>query len=123
MDLGVMIDGLYELRQKRLELTKQVDAFKAAEVQAREAILEQLDAVHLAKASGHMATCGVKESIEPIPEDWEMIHEFIRTNNRFDLVQKRLSAPAWRELRDSGLLVPGTSAVTVRDLSLTKSTR
>jgi hypothetical protein len=123
MDIGTMIDGLYGLRQQRLELTKQVDAFKADEVQIREKILELLDGMGLAKASGYHATCGVKESIEPVTEDWEMIHNYIRTENRFDLIQKRLSAPAWRELRDSGLLVPGTSAITVRDLSLSKSTR
>lgn len=123
MDIGSQIDALYALRQQRLELTKTVDALKAQETAAREQILEMLDNMGCAKASGYQATCGVKQSIEPVPEDWEMIHEFIRTNNRFDLIQKRLSAPAWRELRDSGLLVPGTSAVTVRDLSLTKSTR
>jgi len=123
MDLGVKIDALYALRQQRLELTKTVDILKAQETAAREDILSTLDGMRLAKASGLQATCGVKESIEPVPEDWEMIHNYIRTENRFDLIQKRLSAPAWRELRDSGLLVPGTSAVTVRDLSLTKSTR
>jgi len=123
MDIGHMIDGLYALRQQRLEFTKTVDALKAQETAARERILEMLDGMGCAKASGYMATCGVKESIEPVPEDWEMIHNYIRTENRFDLIQKRLSAPAWRELRDSGLLVPGTSAVTVRDLSLTKSMR
>lgn len=123
MDLGTRIDALYATRQHRLELSKTVEALKAEETRQREEILGLLDSVKLAKASGHQATCGVKESIEPVPEDWEMIHNYIRTENRFDLIQKRLSAPAWRELRDSGLLVPGTSAITVRDLSLTKSTR
>lgn len=123
MHIGSMIDVLYDLRQQRLELSKTVDNLKAQETAAREEILAALDGMGCAKASGHQATCGVKESIEPVPEDWEMIHNYIRIENRFDLIQKRLSAPAWRELRDSGLLVPGTSAVTVRDLSLTKSVR
>jgi hypothetical protein len=123
MLLGELIDSLYSMRTLRLDTQKTVDALKAQETEMRAQILDQLDAVGMAKASGYFATCGVKESIEPVPEDWEMIHAYIRENNRFDLVQKRLSAPAWRELRDSGLLVPGTSAVTVRDLSLAKSTR
>lgn len=123
MDLGIQIDALYALRQQRLELTKTVEALKAQETAAREEILSLLDLIHLAKASGHMATCGIKETIEPVVEEWELVHDYIRTENRFDLIQKRLSAPAWRELRDNGLLVPGTSATTVRDLSLTKSVR
>jgi len=47
----------------------------------------------------------------------------VRAENRFDLLHKRISAPAWRELRELGALVPGTSAITVRDVSLTKSSR
>ena len=123
MDLGMMIDALYATRQLRLDVSKKVEALKAEETQAREKILEMLDSLHMAKASGYHATCGVKESIEPLLVDWEPVHEYIRVNNRFDLLQKRLSAPAWRELKDSGILIPGTEAVPVRDLSLTKSTR
>ena len=123
MDIGAQIDALYALRQQRLDLTKKVDALKAEETVAREKILETLDGMGLAKASGYMATCGVKLSIEPLVVDWEPVHEYIRVNNRFDLLQKRLSAPAWRDLKDSGILIPGTEAVPVRDLSLTKSTR
>lgn len=123
MDIGAKIDALYALRQQRLELSKTVDNLKAQETACREDIISNLDRMRLVRASGHQATCGVKESLEPVPEDWELIHSYIRTENRFDLIQKRLSAPAWRELRDNGLLVPGTSAITVRDLSLTKSTR
>jgi hypothetical protein len=118
-----MIDTLYATRQKRLDVTKEVDALKVEEAQMRERILEMLDEQGMAKASGYMATCGIKKSIEPVTTDWEQIHEFIRIENRFDLIQKRLSAPAWRDLFNTGILVPGTDSVEVRDLSLTKSTR
>lgn len=123
MTLGIKIDALYALRQSRLDLTKKVDAIKEQETVLRQEILELLDTVGMVKATGHTATCGVTEKIEPQVTDWELAHEFIREHNRFDLLQKRLSAPAWRDLKDSGTLVPGTEAVTVRDVSLTKSTR
>lgn len=123
MDLGTMIDTLYATRQKRLDVTKEVEALKVEEAQMRKLILEMLDEQGMAKASGYMATCGIKKIIEPVTTDWEQIHEFIRIENRFDLIQKRLSAPAWRDLFNTGILVPGTDSVEVRDLSLTKSTR
>jgi hypothetical protein len=118
-----MIDALYATRQTRLDLTKRVDELKAEETAMRGQILELLDSMGMAKGSGLQATCGIKESIEPVPTDWEAIHAYIRQNDRFDLIQKRLSAPAWRGLLDSGVLVPGTESVKVRDLSLTKSSR
>lgn len=123
MELGNMIDLLYSLRQLRLDKTREVDKLKEEETLARLQIMEHLDSAGLAKASGGMATCGIISKIEPQVTDWEAIHEYIRIQNRFDLVQKRLSAPAWRDLKESGVLLPGTEAITVRDLSLTKSSR
>jgi len=123
MDIGVLIDSLYSLRQQRLELSKAVEAYKLQETALREQVLEQLDGLRLSKASGSLATCGVKETVEPYVEEWEKLFEYVRAENRFDLLHKRISAPAWRELRELGALVPGTSAITVRDVSLTKSSR
>lgn len=124
MGLGGLIDQLYALRADRLDLTKRVDAMKSEEASLRSRILEELDDIGLAKASGAMATCGVTMSIQPMVEDWDKVHEWIREHNRFDMLQKRLSIVAWRDLvQDSGELVPGTLVTEVRDVSLTKSTR
>ena len=123
MNLGEMIDSLYTKRQDRLAATKLVDAMKAEEKVLREQIMAELDTQGTVKASGNTATCGLTSSMEPMVNDWDEVHQFIKTMDRFDLVQKRISAPAWRELLDSGLRVPGTESVYVRDISLTKSTR
>lgn len=123
LNLGNMIDSLYALRQMRLDVQHKVDDLKAEEVAARELIMSKLDEIGLTKGNGLHATCGIVTKIEPVTEDWDAVHAFIRAENRFDLLQKRLSAPAWRDLREAGVLVPGTAAVPVRDLSLTKSTR
>lgn len=121
--LGNLIDTLYATRQHRLAISKQVDELKSEEVSLRKTILEILEAVGLAKASGQLATCGIKTSIEPTVVEWEEVHEYIRRENRFDLLQKRLSAPAWRDLYGEGITVPGTVPEEVIDLSLTKSVR
>jgi hypothetical protein len=122
-DLGTLIDTLYATRQQRLEITKQVDALKADEAKLRGTILQILETVGLAKASGHLATAGVKTSIEPSIIDWDEVHGYIREHDRFDLLQKRISAPAWRDLYNEGVTVPGTVPEEVIDLSLTKSVR
>ena len=122
-DLGGAIDQLYQARERRLDLDRQVKALKSEEQQIKMEILDLLAISGLAKASGHLATAGVKSSVIPIVSDWDKVHEFIRTNNRFDLLQKRVSVIAWRDLYDSGELVPGTESVDDVDLSLTKSVR
>lgn len=123
MELGVLIDSLYNLRQQRLEASKAVDAMKAEEAKLRDQIQLELEKSGLAKASGAIATAGLKRSIDPVVEDWDEFYRYIRENNRFDLLQRRVSAPAWRELNDEGTVVYGTTGQEVWDISLTKSTR
>jgi len=123
MTLGEQIDTLYQTREKRLNLQRQIEELKDVEVECRSEIMVALHAQGMSKATGLLATASIKKSIEPITADWEQIHKYIRQEDRFDLLQKRLSAPAWRGLFEAGILVPGTESVEVQDLSLTKSTR
>jgi len=123
MELGETIDLLYETRQQRLELEKSAQELKSKETQLREELLDMLSSIGLEKASGKQATVGIRRNEVPLVVEWEDIHQFIKTSDRFDLLQKRLSAPAWRELYQSGIFVPGTVMGIDTELSLTKSTR
>lgn len=124
MKIGLKIDALYSLRASRLELQKKIDLLKAEESTMRAEILNELESAGLAKASGDNATCGVTTTLQPLVEDWNLVFNYVKENDRFDLLQKRLSAPAWRELvLDDDILVPGTQKNMVQDLSLTKSHR
>lgn len=123
-NIGTLIDGLYALRSRRLELTKEVENMKSQETTMRQQIIMELDNIGLAKASGTEATVGITMSIQPEIEDWDAVHKYIRENDRFDLLQKRISVVAWRDLiNEEGTLVPGTLVTEVRDISLTKAHR
>jgi hypothetical protein len=123
MELGETIDLLYKTRQERLALDKQVQEFKTVETKLREELLDMLSNIGLEKASGKEATVGIRRNEVPLIIEWGDIHQYIKESDRFDLLQKRLSAPAWRELYQSGILVPGTVMGIDTELSLTKSTR
>ncbi len=123
-NIGTLIDGLYALRSRRLELTKEVENMKSQETTMRQQIIMELDNIGLAKASGTEATVGITMSIQPEIEDWDEVHKYIREHDRFDLLQKRISVVAWRDLiNEEGTLVPGTLVTEVRDISLTKAHR
>ena len=123
MGLGHLIDALYNLRAQRLEMSKKVDALKAQEILMREGVMTKLDELGLSKASGEVCTSSITQSTDPVANEWSEIWNFIVETERFDLVQKRLSAPAWRGLLENGILVPGTESIVIRDLSLTKAKR
>jgi len=122
-DIGAKIDALYALRENRLAIERRVKELKEEEVQARNAIFEMLAAMGLTKASGSMATCGIKVSNVPLVEDWDMLWAHIAETKQFDLIQKRISVTAWRARFDDGVETPGVSKVEDVDISLTKSSR
>ena len=68
-ELGAAIDALYAIREHRLGLQRKVDELKGEEVKARERLFEMLTAIGLTKASGAVATAGIKISKIPLVED------------------------------------------------------
>ena len=121
--LGATIDALYSLRQMRIEMARKVDEMKGQEAAMKREIMEVLDETGLGKATGAVATCGIMTSVVPVIEDWDTIYAWIRENDRFDLLQKRISVTAWREMALDGTVVPGTAVDEARDISLTKAHR
>ena len=123
-NLGSLIDRYYEMRTKRIEAAREVDKMKRQELEIKQQIMVEMDTNGLGKVTGQVATAGITTNIVPEVEDWEAVHKYIREHDRFDLLQKRLSVVAWRDMvLDGGELVPGTLVNEVRDLSLTRAHR
>ena len=123
LTLGQAIDKLYEARAARLAKAAEVKELQAAESVAKANVLKLLRDTGLEKASGKVATASITTEDIPFIKDWDKIHEYIRVNNRFDLLQRRIGVVAWRDLFNDGILIPGTEAGVDTDISLTKSKR
>ena len=123
LTLGQAIDSLYAARAARLAKAKEVKDLQVLETIAKAQVLQMLNAIGLAKASGMTVTASITTEDIPFIKDWEAVHEYIKINDRFDLLQKRIGVVAWRDLFKDGILVPGTEPAVDTDISLTKSTR
>ena len=123
MTLGEAIDTLYQARAARLAMAKEIKELQATETTAKANVLKLLGEAGLEKASGKLATAGITTDDVPYIKDWEQVYTYIKINDRFDLLQKRIGVVAWRDLFKDGILVPGTEAGVDTDLALTKSTR
>jgi hypothetical protein len=123
LTLGQAIDNLYAARAARLAKAKEVKDLQVTEAIAKAQVLQMLNDTGLAKASGMTATASITTEDIPFIKDWEAVHAYIKINDRFDLLQKRIGVVAWRDLFKDGILVPGTEPAVDTDISLTKSTR
>lgn len=119
--LGDLIDKMASLKTQKAEHDSSATAL-GREIEALEQqIIDVLDEQKTTKGSSKTATVSIAESVQPNVENWDAVFEFIRKNRMFHLVQRRMSAPAWRELESLGKKVPGVVPFTKRSLSFTKA--
>lgn len=123
MSIGKLIDDLYQLRAQRLDIEKQVEGLKSREAETREQIISLLREAGLEAARGEVATASIQYKIKPAVIDWDAVYTYIRNNDMFALLQKRLTTTLWAALQEDGIVVPGTEVQHYQDLSLTKAKR
>jgi hypothetical protein len=61
----------------------------------------------LDRISNDVCTISLKNEIVPTVENWDLLQEHVAKTNQFELLQKRMSATAYRELIALGMDVPG----------------
>lgn len=134
--IGCLIDQLAEVEADRTAHAaagKLLDAEKTA-LQTR--IFAALDAQGTLSGSSKTRRISISESEEPQTEDWEEALAWMTKNKCLHLVQRRIGAPAWREIRalpkyrkamncikvegqPDRYEIPGFKSVVVRKLSFT----
>ena len=120
-DLGACIDKYYQLRAQRLNLEKEVKERKRTEKAYMEHIVAQLRAIKMENVGGLKANASIKEVEMPTPKDWPAIWEYIKENNAFDLLQKRLSSKAVNDwMAETGEIPPGVTLVQQKKLNIRK---
>lgn len=118
--LAKCADLLYETRAARLELQKQVDELKKNEAELKDHLINSLPKSDASGVSGKVANAKITKKTIPQVEDWEAVQKYIKRTNAFDLLQRRLSAPAVTERWDAGKTVPGVTKFIAVDVSCTK---
>ena len=118
--LGACADELYQLRERRLELQKQVDELSAAETSLRNHVIQQLADQGATSISGHAARAGITRQQVGAVKDWDALTGYIRQTGDFSLLQRRLNDGALRERWEAQEAVPGVEPFMVVKLSLTK---
>jgi hypothetical protein len=118
LNIGEMIDRLIALKADRKELSQQ-DTILAREQSALEAsILHAMFEVGTTRAESPSGSVSAKKKIVPAVTDWNEFYQWVAQHDAFDLLQRRLSGPAFRDRWDEGVAVPGTAQTELWDLSV-----
>lgn len=116
--IGVKIDHLQKLREQKRALEEQIKEIAEEMENVEFELLKQMDAEGLGKASGHLATVSVSESVKPSVEDWEAFYAYIHRMKYYHLLERRPSVTGCRELLETKGKIPGIVPFTQRKLNL-----
>ncbi len=118
--LAACADKLYELRAKRQAAQKVADTIEAEEKAIKAHIIDNLPKSEASGVAGKL--CRVTAITKEIPQlkDKEKFYAYVKKNNRFDLLQSRLSDAAVKEIWESGKEVPGVGRFNAVTLSINK---
>lgn len=128
LTLGAAADKLWQLREDKRALDKQVTAIELEIKELTETTFGLLDAQDSRKAEGKRASISVNYATVANTTDWDSFMKWVVAGKRGDkyaythLVHKRVSDPAYRELRERGLVIPGLEDFTKRSLSINSLT-
>ena len=126
LTLGAAADKVFDLREEKRILDKKVKDVEAEITTVTATIFELLDAQDTRKAEGKKASISVNYAVNPSTTDFDATAKWIIDGKRGDkyayahLLYKRIAAPAYRELRGLGVVIPGQEDFTNRTLSVTK---
>ncbi len=120
-ELGSLADRLEAARASRLEADKVATSLKVDENQIKSVIIAEMEENNLSSVGGK--SCVINRSVRTraIAGDWSKIHEFIRVNDAFDLLHKRLTDSAVILRKEDGVDVPGVNIMEYSHITFAKA--
>jgi len=119
--LGGCADKLYQLNEKKREASKKVTAIEEEIKALKEHVIESLPKSKLTGASGKLANVRVVTKAVPQVKDYDKFYNYVKENEAFDLLQRRLSEAAIKARFEEGEKIPGIDFFNVVSVSITKA--
>lgn len=118
--IGLCADEYSSVRALRLAMEKIVEGVKARETEIQDYIISNLSAGSDTGASGLKYRAQIVKNDAVHITNWQEFTGYVLENDRFDLLQKRLSDKAALDLFADGVDVPGLEKMKVPKVSITK---
>ena len=105
-----LLTDLTEVRMNLKNLQEKERGFKSRKMELEAKIVSTLKQQGIDRIGNDVCTLSIKEEIVPTVQDWDEVYKYLIQTKQFELIQKRMSATAFRELLQMGLSVPGVKA-------------
>lgn len=122
MKINETIAQLFETRRLISSCNAELKDLRKIESDLVKSVMSHLNEVGLDKVSiKGVGTVALAEETVPQVTDWDSVYEYIKNNDAFYLLQRRMSSAAWREAMTIGEEIKGTEPYIVQKLNIRKA--
>lgn len=122
MNISTLINSLVDIRKQKADLAAQIKELNTTEASLEKDIMHSMNEAGTFRAASDVGhTVNMAKKTHPAIVNWEDFYAYVAETKNFDLIQKRLSGPAFRDRWDQGVAIPGASSSEVWELSITQS--
>ena len=108
--LNDIMDELTTIRKQESDIQASQKELRLRRNDLESEIMWKMEEQGLDQIPNDLCTISKKKEIVPTVEDWDALHQHILDTRQFELLQKRMSATAYRELLQMDTSVPGVKA-------------
>lgn len=119
--LGACADLLFDTRNQRLALQKEVEALQEQETKLKDHLIAQLPKSQAEGIAGKKARATIVTKQVPKVADWAKLHAYVRRTGEFELLARQVTPSAVAERWEAKQQIPGVEAFTVTTVSLNKT--
>lgn len=117
-ELAVIVDQYAKKREERLLADKVASNLKAEEEKFKGQIIAALIEGNSTTAGGKSAKVNMHKKDKPVAKEWPLLYSYIRANDAFDLLHKRLTEEAFNARKEEGIIIPGVDWFPVYSLTV-----
>lgn len=118
LSLGAQIDKMWDIREKKRSLEASIKDLDGQLATIEAELMEDMEANGVDKMTGKHAGVSITSNTVAHVTDWDELWKFILKTKNTQLLQRRVSDPAYRELLEMGKKVPGAEAFIKKRLNL-----
>lgn len=115
------VEALRDIKIQISDLNSEVKNLEVTRRELEGVLLEELTDSGVSLARTEFGTVSVLSATVPNVQDWAAFEEYVYSNKALYLLQRRVSAPAYRDELDSIEAIPGVTTFEKRTLSLTNA--
>ena len=119
--LGTLCDRLYELRESIKELTDREKELRQEFEAIHIELINRMDNEGTPRAGGRKASVSINETTYATIRDYDAFINYVKEEDAFHLLQRRVADASYREMLQIGEEVPGLEPFTRRKLNIRKS--